>query len=107
MNKLRELRTTLNIRQEDVANALGVSRTAYTKYEGGGIPLSEDILTRLADYFHVSTDYILGRTEALSPNSEATLSRTEFALSTELRSMPEADKKEVLAYIQFRKTHKA
>ena len=57
--RLRHLRTERNLSQLDVANYLGISRTAYNKYENGFSQPSRTI-KKLAELFCVSTDYILG-----------------------------------------------
>lgn len=56
---LRNLRTERNLSQETVANGLGIDRTTYVKYENGSSVRRN--LQKIADYFSVSTDYILGR----------------------------------------------
>jgi transcriptional regulator with XRE-family HTH domain len=47
-----------------VASEIGFSSTMITKYKKGSVPNGE-ILSRIADYFGVSTDYLLGRDETL------------------------------------------
>ena len=61
MNNLRELRTKKGVYQKDVASYLGVGRTTYVKYERGDTEPSFETLCKLADYFNVSVDEILGR----------------------------------------------
>ena len=57
--RLRLLRAERKWSQEAVAKKLGISRTAYNKYENGAIhPVRK--LKELADLFGVSADYILG-----------------------------------------------
>ena len=57
--RLRLLREERKLSQEAVAKKLGISRTAYNKYENGAIrPVRK--LKELADLFGVSADYILG-----------------------------------------------
>ena len=60
--RLRELRVRLGMSQENVAQALGITRTAYNKYEQGVIEPTRK-LRELQKLFGVSTDYILGRTD--------------------------------------------
>ncbi len=67
MNRLKELRRKNNCRQADIAGVLGVGRSTYTKYEAGAIQLNPDALRRLARYYGVSADYILGCGEESSP----------------------------------------
>jgi transcriptional regulator with XRE-family HTH domain len=59
---LRELRKRNKLTQEQLAEAIGVERSSIGKYEGNQDVLpSVDVLITIADYFHVSTDYLLGR----------------------------------------------
>ena len=64
--RLRELRIQLGMSQENVAQTLGITRTAYNKYEQGVIEPTRK-LRELSKLFEVSTDYILGRTDNPSP----------------------------------------
>ena len=104
--RLKELRKEKGIAQHQLAAALGISRSTYTKYESGEIGVTTDMLQALANYYGVSTDYLLERTDVLSPNSEAVLSKTEFALNGEIRELTEVEKRDVLAYIRFRKAQR-
>ena len=63
---LRTLRSERGLYQKEVASFLGVDRTTYVKYELGTSAPSNDILAALADYFDVSVDYLLGRTNLRS-----------------------------------------
>ena len=60
--RLRDLREDRDLRQEDVAEILGISQTVYFRYERGLQTILVIHLLKLADYYKVSTDYILGRT---------------------------------------------
>ncbi|MCI5515574.1 MAG: helix-turn-helix transcriptional regulator [Oscillospiraceae bacterium] len=60
--RIRDLREDKDLKQSEVAEILGIKQTVYSRYERGyqNIPLEH--LLNLADYYDVSTDYILGRT---------------------------------------------
>lgn len=60
---IRELREDNDKTQKQIADLLGTSKQYYGKYELGKRPLPIEHLITLADYYHVSTDYILGRTD--------------------------------------------
>ena len=47
--------------QKDMAALLGITERHYQKIEYGHINISATMLITLADYFHVTTDYLLGR----------------------------------------------
>ena len=64
MNKLKELRKTHKINQDELAKYLNISRQAYSHYEIGARQPSPETLKKLADYFNVSVDYLLERTES-------------------------------------------
>ena len=60
--RLRDLRTDHDKTQKDIAAVLGTSQTMYARYERGTNEFPIRHLLVLADYYGVSTDYILGRT---------------------------------------------
>ena len=62
--RLRALREKHHFSQQKVADYLGISRTAYNKYESGAIRPTRN-LDKLAALFDVSVDYILGRADAI------------------------------------------
>ena len=59
---LRSLREDKDIRQKDIAMYLNVSQNTYSQYETGVIALTADVLIKLSDYYDVSIDYLLDRT---------------------------------------------
>ena len=58
---MRDLREDSDLTQQQVAEILGTSQTMYARYERGANELPIRHLIRLADYYHVTTDYISGR----------------------------------------------
>lgn len=62
-DRIRELREDHDLRQIDIANILQMSQTGYSKYETGENDVPTAVLIRLADYYKVSVDYILNRTD--------------------------------------------
>ena len=61
-NRLRDLRDDMDLNQTAVAKMLGMSQTGYSKYETLENDIPTDILIKLADFYNVSIDYILYRT---------------------------------------------
>lgn len=59
--RIRELREDHDKTQREIAAYLGMPQPQYFRYEQGYRDIPTDTLLRLADYYHVSTDYILGR----------------------------------------------
>ena len=66
MLNLKEARESKGYTQDQVADFLGVSRPTYTRYEQGTRECSHETLLKLADFFNVTTDYLLGREEKSS-----------------------------------------
>ncbi|URN83518.1 helix-turn-helix domain-containing protein [Acetobacterium wieringae] len=62
-DRLKYLRSTEDLTQRDLAFKLGITSGAVGMYESGKRFPDNTILNKIADYFHVSTDYLLGRTD--------------------------------------------
>lgn len=62
-NTLSDLRNKAHITQKDLANILGVSRGTIGMYEIGQRDPDTETLKKISDYFNVSVDYLLGRTD--------------------------------------------
>lgn len=60
--RLRDLREDKDLKQVQVAALLGIQQTVYSRYERGYQTIPVEHLLVLADFYNVSTDYILGRT---------------------------------------------
>ena len=58
--KLTQVRQQNKVSQSEVARRIGVSSSAVSAYEAGQISPSLETLVKLANLFHVSTDYLLG-----------------------------------------------
>lgn len=69
--RLTSLRKKKNKTQQELADYLGLTRPAYTAYERGNRSPDYDTLQKIADYFGVTTDYLLGRTEIRNPTSNS------------------------------------
>lgn len=59
--RLRDLREDMDLSQRQVAAVLGINQRVYSNYETGKRDLPLRCLLILADYYGVTTDYILGR----------------------------------------------
>lgn len=60
---LRTIREDKDLRQSDIAKILNISQNTYSQYETGVISLTAEVLIKLADYYGVSVDYLLDRTD--------------------------------------------
>ena len=62
MERLRDLREDKDLTQQEIADMLGCSQTTYSRYETGDLNVPIDILKKLAKFYKVSIDYIVGIT---------------------------------------------
>ena len=60
---IRDLREDSDLYQKDLAEYLQCSQVCYSHYETGKRDIPTDVLIRLADFYHTSTDYLLNRTD--------------------------------------------
>ena len=67
-NRIRDLREDSDLNQTQIAKILGMSQTGYSKYETGENDIPTAILIKLADFYNVSVDYLLGRTDKKEVN---------------------------------------
>lgn len=63
-DRIKELRQAKHLTQVELANALNLTKQCISNWENNNILPSIEMLCRLADYFSVSTDYLLGREES-------------------------------------------
>ena len=63
--RLRDLREDHDKTQQDIADMLGTSQTMYARYERGANELPLRHLLTLAEYYGVSADYLLGRSDKM------------------------------------------
>jgi len=61
--RIRDLREDSDLTQKQVAEYLNIRQNTYSQYETGHRQLSIDVLIKLARFYNVSTDYILGLTD--------------------------------------------
>lgn len=61
--RLRDLREDHDLKQINVASMLNMSQTGYSKSETGENDIPTHILIQLADFYHVSIDYLLNQTD--------------------------------------------
>ena len=77
MNRLKELRLSKGLNQNDAAKILGIAQPTLSGWETGRTQIDYDNLIKIADYYKVTLDYLLGRTVRF----------------TELKDLHEDDKK--------------
>ncbi|MBE6942318.1 MAG: helix-turn-helix transcriptional regulator [Ruminococcaceae bacterium] len=68
MLRLKELRKERKVSQLKLAMDLNISQNSVSRYENGEREADYDTLVAIADYFNVSVDYLLGRTDKPNVN---------------------------------------
>ena len=81
MNRLKYLRTARGENLEKVAEYLNVSIQTISNYENEKRDMTPDTIIKLAEYFGVSTDYLLGKSDIRNPE-KADLDKLQIGLST-------------------------
>lgn len=87
MNELKNLRKSRNLLQKDMAKILGVSVSTYCYWEKGDFQPDNEALKKIADYFGVTIDYLLGYEQQAPPPTE-TLTDGEKALLELFNQVP-------------------
>ena len=72
--RLKDLREDHDLTQADLAGILNISQRGYSHYETGNNDIPTEILIKLANYYNVSIDYILERTNQKEHKKETILS---------------------------------
>ena len=67
IQRLRDLRDDHDKTQQEIADVLNMHRRVYRRYESGERETPAWVVVKLAEYYHVSTDYLLGRTNDPTP----------------------------------------
>ena len=62
---LQNIRMEFNLTQERLAKKLNIANTIISEYERGHFPISTATLYSLSDKFHISSDYLLGKTNQI------------------------------------------
>lgn len=91
VQNLKQLRKERGISQQALAAHLGISQQAVNKYENHNVEPDIETMTRLADFFGVTLDYLVG-------HGTRDLSADETELLSLYRRLPERTKKSLLAF---------
>ncbi len=99
MERLKLLRKELKKTQTDIANVLGITVSAYGNYELGQREPDNANLIKLAKYFGVSTDYLLGLSEERTASTTPSLSSNEQELLHLFNKLSPEDKQRAIGYL--------
>ena len=67
LKRVYDLREDSDLTQKKIAEYQGIHPNVYRRYEKGVREFPLELIVKLADYYHVSTDYLLGRTDRPEP----------------------------------------
>ena len=103
-DRLIKLRKELNLTQEELAKKIGYTRTAVSAWEIGRNEPSNADTIKLAEYFNVSTDYLLGKTDIKNPGKQIddVLNEAMIGMSKEeYGKLTETQKKQIRDFAIF------
>lgn len=73
INRLKEIKEDKDLKQSEVAKALGIKQQQYSEYEIGKRLIPINYLSDLADFYCTSIDYLLGKTDQRKPYPKSIL----------------------------------
>ena len=94
--RIKSLRLERGVKQEEVATAAGITAAFLSEVENGKKGVSVEVLKSIADYFEVSTDYLLGRTEV-----RGELETAAFHMEGEYDELPDQARREIESFISY------
>lgn len=113
--RVKELRLQKKLTIRDLAREISIDHTAISKWENAINTAPQDMVLKLAEYFNVSTDYLLGRTDDPRPFPvEDTRSIDEkwndpkneflYAMYGEVQDLTDEQKEEILNFVDYLKS---
>ncbi len=106
-NRLKLLRKERGLLQKDVAEHLNIAVSTYSYWENGKFEPDQESLSKLADFFGVSADYLLGREEKSPPVGQESvkipdsLKPYQYAFFDGVDGLTDESMKDILKYIEF------
>ena len=91
MNRIKQLRNEKNINQDVLAKLLGLEIAGISKLETGRVPLKDEYIVKLAEYFEVSTDYLLGKSDIRNPK-KIDIDDVDIAFANGVKGLNETNK---------------
>jgi len=96
-SRINEIRQQKGLTQADIAKYLKVTQQTYSSYETGKRQMNYETLCMLADYYEVSTDYLLGRQDAIP----SFLNEEERNIVSQFRALNERAKDTIKNGLEF------
>lgn len=98
--RLKKLRAEKGVVQKDVANYLNITTSAYGFYEQGKRVPDTEIMIKLSDYFNVSLDYLLGKTDIRNYTDDPNITIALHS-DTDYDDLPDEAIKEINGFIDY------
>lgn len=103
--RLKSLRKEAGLTQKNISDHFNIKQPTYAQWEQGRRQPSKDTLEKLAQFFNVSTDYLLGNSELKNPEDQ--LSNVELLFRKTSKNMTPEQKetfqKELLEFMEIRR----
>ena len=103
MNRLRFLRNEKGLTVRQLGDILNISYPTITNIENDKRGFSDEMLIAIADYFQVSTDYLLGKSDIRNVD-DIDLDAIEYGLFREIKEMSPEMKEQIINYARFLKS---
>lgn len=98
-SRLKALREKKDISQKELAKIIGVSQQAIGSWEVGRTAPAPELIIKLADYFDVSSDYLLGRINDRNLISKG--NETKVCPTFDVSDLPDEAIRQIQEYIEF------
>lgn len=99
-DRLKELRKSNNLTQAEFGKILGVGKTTVSMYETGNSTPSDEIKLKISEYFNVSLDYLLGKTDAKNHTEDPNITIALHS-DTDYDALPKEAKDEINNFIEY------
>ena len=90
--RFKEIRTSRKLKQQQVADLLGIPLRTYQNYERGVNEPDAGILCKMADYFGVTVDYLVGYSDVMFSPDDINMSKEEYNLLDAYRQLDYTDR---------------
>lgn len=105
--RLRELRASLQLTQQEIADKLHISRVRYNQYETGKRQPDNEMLKIISNFYKVSVDYLIGNESeqtTLDEELQQLLNDPDTMVAfKDFKNLSDTDKQEIINFIKFKK----
>ncbi len=105
--RLRELRISLQLTQQEIADKLHISRVRYNQYETGKRQPDNEMLKIISNFYKVSVDYLIGNDPeqaTLDEELQQLLNDPDTLVAfKDFKNLSDSDKQEIINFIKFKK----